>query len=605
LLQTNRKKEEREKMKELLTGNEAVARGAFEAGISYASAYPGTPSTEILENIAPYKKEIVAEWAPNEKVALESAIGASIAGARSLAAMKHVGVNVAADPLFTYGYTGVNGAMVLVTADDPGMHSSQNEQDNRYYAKFAKIAMLEPSDSQEAKDMIRTAIEISEKFDTMVLYRLTTRICHSKGIVEFGERTELGAKPYEKNIPKYVAAPANAKKLHIVLEDKLKELEAFSNETPLNFIEWNDRKIGIVTSGVAYQYAKDVFGDTASYLKIGFSFPLPMEKIKAFAKEVDTLYVIEELEPFMEEQMKAAGIECVGKDKIPNIGELNPDIIAKTLLDESRETIEPISDKVVGRPPTMCAGCPHRGFFYELSKKKNIMVTGDIGCYTLGSAAPLNAMETCICMGASISLGHGAQKAFNRHAVDKRVVAVIGDSTFFHSGMTGLLDIAYNNSNTVTVILDNRITGMTGHQENPGTGFTLQGMPAKQADIPAIVKALGIENVKTVNPIKLGDMKEALDWALEIDGPSVIITRWPCVLKKQSDQDVEEFGDYKSLCVVDAEKCIGCKMCINTGCPALNFDKENKKAMIDKNQCVGCEVCLQVCPVKAIEKVGE
>ena len=592
-------------MKELLTGNEAVARGAYEAGISYASAYPGTPSTEILENIAPYKKEIVAEWAPNEKVALESAIGASIAGARSLAAMKHVGVNVAADPLFTYGYTGVNGAMVLVTADDPGLHSSQNEQDNRYYAKFAKIAMLEPSDSQEAKDMIKSAIEISEKFDTMVLYRLTTRICHSKGIVELGERTELGAKPYEKNIPKYVAAPANAKKLHIVLEDKLKELEAFSNETPLNFIEWNERKIGIVSSGVAYQYAKDVFGDTASYLKIGFSFPLPMEKIKAFAKEVDTLYVIEELEPFMEEQMKAAGIECIGKDKIPNKGELNPYIIAKTLLGESRETIEPISDKVVGRPPTMCAGCPHRGFFYELSKKKNIMVTGDIGCYTLGSAAPLNAMETCICMGASISLGHGAQKAFNRHAVDKRVVAVIGDSTFFHSGMTGLLDIAYNNSNTVTVILDNRITGMTGHQENPGTGFTLQGMPAKQADIPAIVKALGIDNVKTVNPIKLADMKEAIDWALAIDGPSVIITRWPCVLKKQSEQDVEEFGDYKSLCVVDADKCIGCKMCINTGCPALTFDKENKKAVIDKNQCVGCEVCLQVCPVKAIEKVGE
>jgi len=592
-------------MKELLTGNEAVARGAYEAGISYASAYPGTPSTEILENIAPYKKEIVAEWAPNEKVALESAIGASIAGARSLAAMKHVGVNVAADPLFTYGYTGVNGAMVLVTADDPGLHSSQNEQDNRYYAKFAKIAMLEPSDSQEAKDMIKSAIEISEKFDTMVLYRLTTRICHSKGIVELGERTELGAKPYEKNIPKYVAAPANAKKLHIVLEDKLKELEAFSNETPLNFIEWNERKIGIVSSGVAYQYSKDVFGDTASYLKIGFSFPLPMEKIKAFAKEVDTLYVIEELEPFMEEQMKVAGIECIGKDKIPNIGELNPDIIAKTLLGESRETIEPISDKVVGRPPTMCAGCPHRGFFYELSKKKNIMVTGDIGCYTLGSAAPLNAMETCICMGASISLGHGAQKAFNRHAVDKRVVAVIGDSTFFHSGMTGLLDIAYNNSNTVTVILDNRITGMTGHQENPGTGFTLQGMPAKQADIPAIVKALGIDNVKTVNPIKLADMKEAIDWALAIDGPSVIITRWPCVLKKQSEQDVEEFGDYKSLCVVDPDKCIGCKMCINTGCPALTFDKENKKAVIDKNQCVGCEVCLQVCPVKAIEKVGE
>jgi indolepyruvate ferredoxin oxidoreductase alpha subunit len=592
-------------MKELLTGNEAVARGAYEAGISYASAYPGTPSTEILENIAPYKKEIVAEWAPNEKVALESAIGASIAGARSLAAMKHVGLNVAADPLFTYGYTGVNGAMVLVTADDPGLHSSQNEQDNRNYAKFAKIAMLEPSNSQEAKDMIRNAIEISEKFDTMVLYRLTTRICHSKSIVELGERTELGAKPYEKNIPKYVAAPANARKLHVTLEGKLKKLEAFSNETPLNFIEWNDKKVGIVSSGVAYQYAKDVFGDTASYLKIGFSFPLPMDKIKAFAKEVDTLYVIEELEPFMEEQMKAAGIECIGKEKIPNVGELNPDIIAKALLGVERETIEPLNDKVVGRPPTMCAGCPHRGFFYELSKKKNIMVTGDIGCYTLGFAAPLNAMETCICMGASISLGHGAQKAFNRHAVDKRVVAVIGDSTFFHSGMTGLLDVVYNNGNTVTVILDNRITGMTGHQQNPGTGFTLQGMPTKQANIPAICKALGIENIKTVNPIKLDEMKAAIDWALAIDGPSVIITRWPCVLKKQSAQDVEEFGDYKSLCVVDPDKCIGCKMCINTGCPALTFDKKSKKAVIDKNQCVGCEVCLQVCPVKAITKVGE
>ncbi len=592
-------------MKELLTGNEAVARGAYEAGISYASAYPGTPSTEILENIAPYKKEIVAEWAPNEKVALESAIGASIAGARSLAAMKHVGVNVAADPMFTYGYTGVNGAMILVSADDPGLHSSQNEQDNRNYAKFAKLAMLEPSNSQEAKDMIRNAIEISEKFDTMVFYRLTTRVCHSKSIVELSERTELGAKPYEKNIPKYVAAPANARKLHVVLEDKLKKLEAFSNETPLNFIEWNDKKVGIVTSGVAYQYAKDVFGDTVSYLKIGFSFPLPMEKIKAFAKEVDTLYVIEELEPFMEEQMKAAGIECIGKEKIPNVGELNPDIIAKALLGKEREKIEPLDDKIVGRPPTMCAGCPHRGFFYELSKKKNIMVTGDIGCYTLGSAAPLSAMETCICMGASISMGHGAQKAFNRHGVEKRVVAVIGDSTFFHSGMTGLLDVAYNNSNTVTVILDNRITGMTGHQQNPGTGFTLQGMPTKQADIPAIVKALGIENIKTVNPIKLDEMKAAIDWALAIDGPSVIITRWPCVLKKQSSQDVEEFGDYKSLCVVDPEKCIGCKMCINTGCPALTFDKKNKKSVIDKNQCVGCEVCLQVCPVKAITKVGE
>jgi len=592
-------------MKELLTGNEAVARGAFEAGISYAAAYPGTPSTEILENIAPYKKEIVAEWAPNEKVALESAIGASIAGARSLAAMKHVGLNVAADPFFTYAYTGVNGAMVLVTADDPGMHSSQNEQDNRTYAKFAKVAMLEPSDSQEAKDMVKSAVEISERFDTLVLFRMTTRICHSKGLVSFGERNELGAKPYEKNIPKYVAVPANAKKLHVKLEGKLKDMEAFSNETPLNFIEWNDKKVGIVTSGVAYQYAKEVFGDSASYLKLGFTNPLPIDKIKSFSKEVDTLYVIEELEPFMEEQIKAAGIECIGKDKIPNIGELNPDIIAKTLLNEERETIEPCEDMVIGRPPTMCAGCPHRGFFYELSKKKNIMVTGDIGCYALGSAEPLSAMETCICMGASISAGHGAQKAFNRHDVNRKVVAVIGDSTFFHSGITGLLDVAYNRSNTVTVILDNRITGMTGHQQNPGTGFTLQGMPTKQANIPAIVKALGIDHIRTVNPIKLDEMRAAIDWALALDEPSVIITRWPCVLKKQSEQDVEEFGDYKKLCVVDADKCIGCKICINTGCPALTFDKENKKAVIDKAQCVGCEVCLQVCPVKAIGKVGE
>lgn len=592
-------------MKELLTGNEAVARGAYEAGISYAAAYPGTPSTEILENIAPYKKEIVAEWAPNEKVALESAIGASIAGARSLAAMKHVGLNVAADPFFTYAYTGVNGALVLVTADDPGMHSSQNEQDNRLYAKFAKVAMLEPSDSQEAKDMVKHAVEISEAFDTLVLFRLTTRICHSKGLVSFGERNELGARNYEKNIPKYVATPANGKKLHIVLEDKLKKLEAFSNETPLNYMEWNDRKIGVVTSGVAYQYAKEVFGEKASYLKLGFTNPLPMDKIKAFAGEVDELFVIEELEPFMEDQIKAAGVACSGKDKIPNIGELNPDIIAKALLNEERETIEVCGDKVVGRPPTMCAGCPHRGFFYELSKKKNVMVTGDIGCYTLGSAEPLSAMDTCICMGSSISAGHGAQKAFNRHNVDRRVVAVIGDSTFFHSGITSLLDIAYNRSNTVTVILDNRITGMTGHQENPGTGYTLQGMPAKQADIPAIVKALGIEHIRKVNPLKLNEVKEALDWALGLDEPSVIITRWPCVLKKHSDEDLVEFGKYKSLCVIDPDKCIGCKMCIKTGCPALSFDKETKKAHIDKNQCVGCEVCLQVCPVKAISKAGE
>ncbi|GAA0179686.1 indolepyruvate ferredoxin oxidoreductase subunit alpha [Clostridium sediminicola] len=592
-------------MKKLLTGNEAVARGAYEAGINFAAAYPGTPSTEILENIAPYKEDIMAEWAPNEKTALESVIGASIAGARSLCAMKHVGVNVAADPLFTAGYTGVNGALVVITADEPGMHSSQNEQDNRYYAKFAKLAMVEPSDSQECKDMIKAAVEISEKFDTTVLFRMTTRTCHSKGIVEIGDREEVPVKEYKKDTAKYLVAPANARKLHVVVEDRLKKLEEFSNSTDLNFIEWNDKKIGIVSSGVAYQYAKEVFGDKVSYLKLGFTHPLPMKKIKNFAKEVDVLYIIEELEPYIETAVRAEGIECIGKEKIPNIGELNPDIISKSLLGEKQTTIEYDENKIVGRPPTLCAGCPHRGFFYELSKKKDVMITGDIGCYTLGYISPLNAMDTCTCMGASITVGHGAQKVFNRFGINKRTVAVIGDSTFFHTGINSLLDVAYNRSNTVTVILDNRITGMTGHQENPGTGYTLQGMPTKQADIPAIVKAVGIEHIRIINPLKLDEVKSALDWALALDEPSVIITRWPCVLKKHSKQDSEEFGDYKSLCLVNVDKCIGCKKCMKTGCPAISFDKENKKAVIDKASCVGCEVCLQVCPVKAIEKVGE
>ncbi|RKD27281.1 indolepyruvate ferredoxin oxidoreductase alpha subunit [Caminicella sporogenes DSM 14501] len=589
-------------MKKFLTGNEAVARGAYEAGVTFASAYPGTPSTEILENIGPYKGEIYAEWAPNEKVALEVAIGASIAGARALAAMKHVGVNVAADPLFTYAYTGVNGGLILVSADDPGMHSSQNEQDNRNYAKFAKIAMVEPSDSQESKDFVKIALEISEKFNTPVLFRMTTRICHSKGIVELGEREEVAIKKYEKNIPKYVATPANGRVLHVKLEERLKQLEEFSNTTELNRIEWNDKKIGIISSGVAYQYAKEVFGDKASYLKLGFTFPLPMKKIREFANQVETLYVIEELEPFIEEQIKAAGIKCIGKEVIPRVGELNPDIIAKAILGKERETIKFDESKLVGRPPTMCAGCPHRGFFYVLSKKKNIMVTGDIGCYTLGSAEPLNAMDTCICMGASISTGHGAQVVFNKHGIDKRVVAVIGDSTFFHTGVTSLLDIAYNRSNTITVILDNRITGMTGHQENPGTGYTLQGDKAPIINIPELCKAMGIKHVVTVNPLNLDEVNKALDDALALDEPSVIITRWPCVLKKPTPEDIEEFGSEKTVCVVIEDKCKSCRLCTKVGCPAIEF---TDKAKINEHMCVGCEVCLQVCPFDAIEKVGE
>lgn len=592
-------------MFKLLTGNEAVVQGAYEAGISYAAAYPGTPSTEILENIADYKQDIIAEWAPNEKVALESAIGASLAGARSMAAMKMVGVNVAADPLFSFAYSGVNGGFMLISADDPGLHSSQNEQDNRYYAKFAKIAMLEPSSSQEAKDMVKAAMEISETYDTPVLFRMTTRVCHSKSIVAIGERQAVDKKTYAKNLQKYDLVPAVSRKLHVTLEEKLKKLEAFSNETDLNYIEWNSKKIGIIAAGIAYQYAQEVFGDTASYLKLGFTFPLPIEKIRAFANEVECLYVIEELEPFMEEQIKAAGIYCMGKDKIPNIDELTPDIIAKVLLNEARPLIEYDKTIVANRPPTLCAGCPHRGFFYELAKLKNVMITGDIGCYGLGGAEPLNAKDCCICMGASISMGHGAQKMYNKFNENKRAIATIGDSTFFHTGINSLMHVVYNRSNTITCILDNRITGMTGHQENPGSGFTLQGMPTKVIDIAKVVKALWIDHIRTVNPLKLKEVKEAFSWAMELDEPSVIITRWPCVLKKMTEQDKTEFGDYSGTCKVKEEVCIGCRACIRTGCPALRFNKECKKVKIDDKQCVGCEVCLQVCPVKAIERVGE
>ena len=590
-------------MKKFMTGNEAVARGAFEAGVTFASAYPGTPSTEILENMIQYKEDLTAEWASNEKVAMETAIGASVAGARTLAAMKHVGVNVAADPLFTWGYTGVTGGFVLVSADDPGCHSSQNEQDNRYYAKFAKIVCIEPSDSQECKDFVKEAYEISEKFDVAVLYRMTTRTCHSKGLVELGERKEVPMVPYVKQPLKYVAAPATARILHPVVEDKLKRLEEFSNETHLNRVEMNDTKIGIVTAGVAYEYAKEVFGETASYLKVGFSFPMPMDKIKEFASKVDTLYVIEELEPFMEEQMKAAGIKCIGKELIPNIGELNPDIVSKALLNEERPTVSIADDKKVNRPPTLCTGCPHRGFFYALSKKKNVMVTGDIGCYTLGAAAPLNSIDSVICMGGSISMAHGASQAFKKNNVEQKVVSVIGDSTFFHTGVNSLMTVAYNNSNTVHCILDNRITGMTGHQENPGTGFKLQGEESNQVDIPKLVEAVGIKHVVTVDPLNLKEVDDALEAAFAFEGPSVIITRWPCALKKFSEQDIAEFDLSSRQYKVDVDACKGCKVCIKTGCPSLSFDLATKKAKIDANTCIGCSVCAQSCPFDAIGKV--
>jgi indolepyruvate ferredoxin oxidoreductase alpha subunit len=592
-------------VKKLLTGNEAVARGAYEAGVVFASAYPGTPSTEILENIAPYKEDIIAEWAPNEKVALESVIGASIAGARSLAVMKHVGVNVAADPLFTFAYTGVTGGTILVTADEPGMHSSQNEQDNRYYAKFAKIAMVEPSNSQEAKDMVKEAMIISEEYDTPVLFRMTTRICHSKTIVQFGEREEAVKKPYVKNLQKYDAVPSVARELHKKVEIRLIKLEEYSNNSPLNYFEWNDKKIGIISSGIAFQHAKEVFKDSVSYLKLGYTYPLPFKKIKEFADQVETLYVIEELEPFIEEQIKARGIQCLGKEKLSNQGEFNPDIIAKSLLNKSHETIEYDASDIVSRPPTFCAGCPHRGLFYELGQRKNIMIAGDIGCYGLSGFAPLNAKDTTICMGASVSMAHGAQKIFNRYDENIRAVATIGDSTFFHTGINSMLDVIYNRGNSITIILDNRITGMTGQQDHPGTGYTLQGMPTTAIDIADLIKAMGVKNLRVINPNDLNEVNESIDWALAIeDEPSVIITRWPCALKKYSSQDLEEFGPIDSKCIIDEDACIGCKKCVKTGCPALIYNPEKHKVNIDPIQCVGCEVCMQTCPVDAISKVG-
>jgi indolepyruvate ferredoxin oxidoreductase alpha subunit len=578
-----------------MSGNEAIARGAYEAGVTVAAAYPGTPSTEILENIIEYKDYIYSEWAPNEKVATEVAIGASIGGARSLAAMKHVGVNVAADPIFTYAYLGVNGGFVLVTADDPSMHSSQNEQDNRYYAKFAKMAMIEPSDSQECKDFMKEAYRVSEEYDTPVLFRVTTRICHSKSIVELGEREEVSFKPYVKNIPKYVAAPANAKLAHARVEKRLEALEEYSNKSPLNKIEYNNKKIGIISSGVAYQYAKEIFGEDASYLKIGFTYPLPMNLIKEFSQNVEELYVIEELEPYMEEQIKAAGIKCTGKELIPRLYELNPEIIANALLDKVYET-KKLDVNPVPRPPVLCPGCPHRGFFYTISKKKNRVVTGDIGCYTLGASQPLEALDTCICMGAGFSAGMGISKAFEVSGRPGKVFGVVGDSTFFHSGITGAIDIVYNKGNMVPVVLDNRITGMTGHQENPGTGKTLMGEPTTEIDVVGVLKAIGYKTVKVVDPCDLKAMEDTVKEAEEATEPYAIVTKRPCVL-------IKGLPAPKTKCIVDRDKCKECKMCLKVGCPAIFF--KDGKAYIEQSMCVGCDVCLQVCKFDAIGRVGE
>ncbi|MCR6545610.1 indolepyruvate ferredoxin oxidoreductase subunit alpha [Dehalobacterium formicoaceticum] len=586
-------------MKKIMSGNEAIARGAFEAGCLVAAAYPGTPSTEILENIAQYQ-EIYAEWAPNEKVAVEVVCGSSIGGARSLAAMKHVGLNVAADPLFTIAYEGVNGGLVLVSADDPGTHSSQNEQDNRLYAPFAKVAMLEPSDSQECKDFVKEAFALSEQFDTPVLFRVSTRVCHSKSLVELGERVEVGVKDYQKNIKKYIMVPAHSKVRHFDVEERLLALQAYANRSTLNRIEWGKKKIGIITSGISYQHAKEVFGDKASYLKIGFSHPLPDKMIKSFAKAVDKLYVVEEGEPYLENAVRALGINCIGKEFIPRCGELTPQIIRQALLPSKKTASYQTDLTIPARPPVLCAGCPHRGIFYAVSKHKDVIATGDIGCYTLGMAPPLNVTDIVICMGAGISAGLGFKRAAMQGGRTDKVFGFIGDSTFYHSGITGLIDAVYNNTPMVTVILDNSITAMTGHQENPGTGKTLQGKPAPVIDIEGLVKAVGIQekNIRVVDPYDLTATKKAVQEAYDATEPFVIITKQPCALLKPVQKKRAQLH-----CVIDQEKCTKCKSCLRIGCPAISF--KNDQMNIDQASCNGCTLCRQVCKFDAIEKVGE
>ena len=577
----------------LLSGNEAIARGAYEAGAKVCSAYPGTPSTEVFENLAQYRDVLYCEWAPNEKVATEVAYGASIGGVRSLCAMKHVGVNVAADPIFTAAYNGVGKGFVIVSADDPGMHSSQNEQDNRYYAKFAKLAMVEPSDSQECLDFVKEAYRISEEFDLPVLFRTTTRVAHSKSLVTFGDREEQPVTPYERRMEKFVSSPAAAYRHHPELEEKLRRLEAYGRTCPLNRMELKGSKVGVITASIAYQYAKDVFPEDTSFLKLGLTYPLPMDLIREFASKVEKLYVVEELEPFMEEQIRAAGIPCQGKELIGNLYELNPQLLRERLFGIKPETVD-VGVEAVSRPPALCPGCPHRGFFYTMSKNKNFVIAGDIGCYTLGSSAPLNAMDSCVCMGGGFSVAMGLAKAFEATGqTEKKVFGVVGDSTFFHSGMTGAAEIVYNKGHLIPVVLDNSITGMTGHQDNPGSGYTLQGDVAEAIRIEDVLRSYGYENIFIVDPQDLTAMQKAVDDALTSTVPAAIIARRPCLLIKRIHHDI-------GLCVVDKDKCIGCKKCLKVGCPAVMI--QDGKSHIDPTQCVGCTVCAQVCPVGAITR---
>ena len=578
-------------MKELMLGNKAFARGLYEAGCCFVSSYPGTPSTEITEEAVKYD-EIYCEWAPNEKVALEAAFGASLAGRRAFCGMKHVGLNVAADPLYTMSYTGVNGGLVIAVADDPGMHSSQNEQDSRHHAIASKVPMLEPSDSAETLAFVKIAFELSEQFDTPVIIRMCTRVSHSQSIVEAGERTVPEQIPYEKNIAKYVMMPGNAKKRHPVVEERTKKLAQWAESAPVNRVEMGGTDIGVITSSTSYQYVKEVFGDRVSILKLGMSNPLPEKLIRDFASKVKKLVVAEEMDPVFENYCRQLGLEVSGKDLLPMCGEFSQNMIAECLGEKLYEG-KALDDPIPPRPPAMCSGCPHRGLFYTLKKNK-VTCLGDIGCYTLGAAAPLSSVDTTLCMGASVSAIHGFIKMQDPEAA-RHTVAVIGDSTFMHSGMTGLANIAYNMSNSTVIILDNSITGMTGHQQNPTTGYNIKGDPAGKIDLEALCRAMGFERVRVVDPYNLAECDSVIREELNVDAPSVIISRRPCALLKY----VKHMAPLK----VNPDKCVGCRACMQIACPSISF--REKKAVVDATQCVGCGVCSQLCRFGAYESTAK
>ena len=574
--------------KTLLIGNAAVARGAYEAGVRVVSSYPGTPSTEITESIVKYP-EVYVEWAPNEKVACEVAIGSSMAGGRAMTCCKHVGLNVMADPLFTASYIGANAGLVLCVADDPGMHSSQNEQDSRHYAKAAKVAMLEPSDSAECRDFTKMAFELSERFDTPVIVRLSTRVSHSQSLVEAHEPDAVELKPYEKNVAKNVMMPANAIKRHVAVEERAKKLIEYAETTPLNRIEDNGAQIGVICSGISYMYAHEALGDKVNYLKLGMAYPMPEMKIRAFAAKCRRLFVIEELDPFIEEHCRTLGVEVTGKSAFTMLGEYTPAMIAEAVLGKKPVWHPEIGEQIPVRPPVMCPGCPHRGTFYVL-KKLGLTVSGDIGCYTLGAAAPLSSVDSTICMGASVSAALGMAKARGAE-FNKKLVSVIGDSTFIHSGITGLIDIVYNKGANTVIILDNSITGMTGHQDNPTTGKTIRGEKTKQVDLEALCHAVGVEHVVVADPFDVKAFERVVKEEVERDEPSVIIAQRPCALLKTVK--------YSGRALI-TDRCKNCHACMKLGCPAISLVEG--AVQIDPNQCNGCGLCVNVCPFGAIEK---